>query len=119
MVKLFILFSFIGSLAHANSSMSQFLKSCAYGTAGGAVLGLASLSVSDNPGGKMNNIARGASLGLYAGIAYGFYSLEKNKEQNLNNRPADFDVQNFLYLSPVATRSHVNGVQLNWFSRSF
>jgi len=44
-------------------------KVALYGTAGGALLGLASLAFD----GKGRNIARGASLGLYAGIIFGAY----------------------------------------------
>ena len=60
--------------AKAND-MEIFLKSCAYGTAAGAVLGLASLALSEDPSEHRGNIARGASLGLYAGIGFGLYTL--------------------------------------------
>lgn len=59
-----------GSSARADK-MKDFLLSCAYGTAAGAAIGVASLVISDDPGSKMNNIARGASLGLYGGIVFG------------------------------------------------
>ena len=44
-------------------------KVALYGTAGGALLGLASLAFD----GSGRNIARGASLGLYAGLIFGGY----------------------------------------------
>lgn len=47
--------------------------SCAYGTAGGALLGLAGLVFTEDPSSKFNMVARGASLGLYFGIGLGFY----------------------------------------------
>jgi len=53
--------------------LKDFLLCSAYGTAAGALLGVASLAFTDDPGSKMNNIARGASLGLYAGIGFGLY----------------------------------------------
>ncbi len=36
-------------------------------------MGLASLAFAENPEKKMNSIARGASLGLYAGMAWGAF----------------------------------------------
>lgn len=45
----------------------------AYGTAAGALIGVASLAFTEDPGSKLNNIARGASLGLYAGMGLGLY----------------------------------------------
>lgn len=58
--------------------------SCAYGTAGGALLGLASLVFTEDPSGKFNMVARGASLGLYFGIGLGFYL---NYSASLKNDP--------------------------------
>lgn len=48
-----------------------------YGTATGALLGMASLAFVGDPAGSMGNIARGASLGLYAGIGIGFYYMDQ------------------------------------------
>lgn len=62
--------------------MSTFLKSCAYGTLGGAAIGLATLAMSDHPDGKINNIARGASLGLYAGIGVGLYLINNPSQSS-------------------------------------
>lgn len=118
MLRIFFILSIFASVSHATPQMNQFLKSCAYGTLGGAVIGLGTLAISDNPGGKMNNIARGASLGLYAGIGYGFYSLEKNKNQTMDQHP-DLGSQGAVYFSPIVSRQSVEGVQLNWLSAKF
>ena len=56
--------------------ISRFLNTCLYGAATGALLGIASLAFVSDPAGSMNNIARGASLGLYAGIGVGFYVMD-------------------------------------------
>lgn len=68
-----LLFSF--SHAHAASDSSAkakaFLQVAGYGTAGGALLGLASMAF----GGSSRSVAQGASLGLYAGILFGTYIL--------------------------------------------
>jgi hypothetical protein len=55
--------------------MKDFLKSCAYGTASGAVVGLVSLAFTEDPSSKTSNIARGASIGLYVGVAVGIYQI--------------------------------------------
>lgn len=47
--------------------------SCSYGILTGTLIGAASLAFTDNPGDNLHRIARGASLGLYAGIALGYY----------------------------------------------
>lgn len=57
----------------SGDSLRTFLTSCAYGTAGGAVVGLVSLAFNEDPKGNAMNIAKGASLGLYAGIGWGLY----------------------------------------------
>ena len=59
------------------SALSHFLRRCAIGAGTGAVLGVVSLALTDRPGEAVGNIAKGASLGLYAGIAYGFYELNQ------------------------------------------
>ena len=68
LLALTITFYFSSALA---TDLPSFLKSCAYGTLGGALAGVVSLALTDKPNEHGNNIARGASLGLYAGIAYG------------------------------------------------
>ena len=66
----------------SSDSMNTFLMSCAYGTAGGALLGLASLVFTEDPGSKFNMVARGASLGLYFGIGLGFYLNYSSSQKN-------------------------------------
>jgi hypothetical protein len=62
--------------AQEKQKVSIFLNSCLYGMATGALLGVASLAFVNDPAGSTNNIARGASLGLYAGIGIGIYKLQ-------------------------------------------
>lgn len=57
-----------------------FLVICTYGTVGGALLGFASMAFGTNS----RAIAQGASLGLYAGIAFGSYVIA-------SHRPGDDD----------------------------
>jgi NhaP-type Na+/H+ or K+/H+ antiporter len=51
----------------------DFVMSCTYGVLAGTLVGAASLSFTNKPGDKLYRIARGASLGLYAGILLGWY----------------------------------------------
>jgi hypothetical protein len=57
--------------------VKTFLTIAAYGTAGGALLGLASLAFGTNG----RAIAQGASLGLYAGILFGGYVLVSHSQR--------------------------------------
>ena len=72
-VSLTIIFVFFSSSFEASASSQAKAKAmismAAYGTAGGALLGFASMAFGTKP----INIARGASLGLYAGILFGAY----------------------------------------------
>lgn len=62
------------------ADLRSFLKTCAWGTLGGAAVGMVSMAFSNKPGDSWNNVAKGASLGLYAGIGYGVYQINKNPE---------------------------------------
>lgn len=51
----------------------EFIMSCSYGVLAGTLVGAATLAFSDKPGENLNKVARGASIGLYAGILLGLY----------------------------------------------
>lgn len=55
------------------AELREFLMSCVYGAGIGALAGTTLLAFSDKPSENLNSIARGASLGLYAGAAVGLY----------------------------------------------
>ncbi|MEZ0391709.1 MAG: hypothetical protein ACAH59_05810 [Pseudobdellovibrionaceae bacterium] len=117
LVVVFLLAFQISNRALADN-MTIFLKSCAYGTAAGAALGLASLAWSENPSGRINNVARGASLGLYAGIGFGLYTVY-GQSQKASNDYTQLPTQ--MWLTPVisAQNSRIEGAQLNWARISF
>ena len=69
----FFLLAFLCAPFAKASELSDFLTTCGYGTLGGAALGAVSLAFVEDPSSKVGNIARGASLGLYAGIGWGLY----------------------------------------------
>lgn len=87
----FLAFSFFcASLpaARAENETKEFVMSCTYGVLAGTLVGAASLAFTSQPGESMFRVARGASLGLYAGIILGLYvvyivpSLEPNPEED-------------------------------------
>ena len=72
LVVLAVVGSMIPSKAHADTTR-EFMMSAAYGTLAGTIVGAATLAFSDKPGDNLNKVARGASIGLYAGILLGLY----------------------------------------------
>lgn len=97
----------LGFSAQAKASTEkEFIMSCTYGLLAGTLVGAASLAFEDRPGDNLQRVARGASLGLYAGIALGFYTvyylpkkLEQEDEYKRNMIGADNDPVRFF---PVA-----------------
>jgi hypothetical protein len=73
------------SQAAFSQDLKRFLKSCGYGTMAGAGLGLASLVFEKKPNESYGNIPRGASLGLYGGIAYGLFAMNTPAAKNDND----------------------------------
>ena len=59
--------------AYAADATREFVTSCVYGSIAGTLVGVASLAFTSQPGENLRNVARGASLGLYAGILLGAY----------------------------------------------
>lgn len=56
-----------------DSAQREFIMACTYGVLAGTLIGAATLAFEDRPGDNLNKVARGASLGLYAGILLGAY----------------------------------------------
>ncbi len=98
------------------SELSMFLKSCAYGTAAGAIVGLGLVALSEDPSDNMNTVARGASLGLYAGMGYGLYTLS-----NSSNPPAELTQSSHQvwFTALQAPQKGIVGAQINWANFSF
>jgi hypothetical protein len=78
-------FMAVGQPSRADSG-HEFIMSVTYGTLAGTLLGVASLAFVSKPSDKLQNVARGASLGLYAGILLGLYVIyavpDENEELN-------------------------------------
>ncbi len=79
-----ILVASVAWSAPQNDKLRTFLKSAGYGTLIGAGAGAASLAFVEDPGNKTNNIARGASLGLYVGIGVGIYLATQTEPSNFS-----------------------------------
>ena len=60
-------------LGYQANPAKEFIMSCTYGVLAGTLVGGALLAFEDQPGDNLNKVARGASLGLYAGILLGLY----------------------------------------------
>ncbi len=97
--------------ADNNDKLKVFLTSCAYGTAAGALIGVASLAFASDPTQSINNVARGASLGLYAGIGLGFYLANENsiKKQDIGGA----------VLTPQWYQGKIEGGQVHFFALQF
>lgn len=81
-VALVLIFAHSIAFAAANSSLlnqgqenqaREFVMSCTYGVMAGTLVGAASLAFTSKPSDNLNRVARGASIGLYLGIALGLY----------------------------------------------
>lgn len=107
MKKIFALMLLIPFLSQGVQAkpLKEFLKSCAVGTMGGATLGVISLALEDKPSESWNNVARGASLGLYAGIAYGLYTMG-------NSSATGYQEPDFAIM-PTFDRGKIDGVQVS------
>lgn len=63
----------VGSPRSQASEIRTILTASAYGAGAGALVGLTALTFSDSPSQNISLVTRGASLGLYVGLAVGIY----------------------------------------------
>lgn len=96
--------------------MRTFLLSCAYGTLIGAAVGLATVAVSDDPSSHSQNIAKGASLGLYAGIGLGLY-LDYGRSSSSSE--ATLQKKSPVWIQADSDQGHVRGASLHWTTLQF
>lgn len=100
-------------MARADNPEREFLMSCTYGVLAGTLVGAASLAFTDKPGENLNKVARGASLGLYAGILLGLYVVyvvpgQETDEFDGLEKTSDFKV------FPTISEKGVDGAAFDW-----
>lgn len=92
----------------------QFMLSATYGALAGALVGGASLAFADRPGDNLNKVARGASLGLYAGILLGLYVVYGGSSSSSDDYDDDASMQmrtpKFI-VGPVITERGLEGAE--------
>lgn len=87
-VLLFGTFSMEESRAEMDPKMKALASMALYGTIGGVLLGTASLAFGTEP----RSIAKGASLGLYAGLLFGGYVVVSHvMKKSRDNQPPPQD----------------------------
>ncbi|MCB0391442.1 MAG: hypothetical protein KDD58_09125 [Bdellovibrionales bacterium] len=70
-------------------AMKEFVRSCTYGVLAGTLVGAATLAFTEQPGENINRVARGASIGLYAGILLGLYVIYIVPNQGMDEYEGD------------------------------
>jgi hypothetical protein len=98
----FTLFLIVQSHSVLANDLRGFLQNCAWGTISGATVGFVSLVFTDRPSDSWSNVAKGASLGLYAGIGYGLYQL---------NKEAKTEGQSDFAIVPQIQEGRIEGLQ--------
>ncbi|MBA2403875.1 MAG: hypothetical protein H0V66_03815, partial [Bdellovibrionales bacterium] len=87
--------------AEMPAKAKAILTMAAYGTAGGALLGFATMAF----GNSSRAVAQGASLGLYAGLIFGAYVLVSHHQKTVGSYEDDS--------SPYKNSSDVYGDEYN------
>ena len=121
--------STFGQAARADSSR-EFIMSATYGTLAGTLVGVASLAFTSQPGDNLKSIARGASLGLYAGILLGLYVVyvvpnQGAEKENNDSDPApatetkDGAFHKIPALVPLISKEGIEGLAVEWQPYTF
>lgn len=131
--KLLLIFCFLFSLNVSAQNADpgrqktrEFLMSCTYGILTGTLVGAASLAFTDSPGDNLHRVARGASLGLYAGIALGYYITTLDDQPELPPEYQDGDIppdllpqSNQMQIIPRFSNHQLDGLEIRWSALSF
>jgi len=98
----------------------EFIMSCTYGVLAGTLIGAATLAFVDKPSDNLNKVARGASLGLYAGILLGAYVVYV--VPGMQGDPYEEDPlisSQFLLYPTLSDLGHFDGAQFQYQVMSF
>lgn len=101
------------------NSTREFMLSATYGALAGALVGGASLAFSDRPGDNLNKVARGASLGLYAGILLGLYVVYGSRGGSSYDDDAALYTEPKLLIAPVVTDRGLEGAEARYSVLNF
>lgn len=73
--NIIFVFSLIGPqlVSAENENMMKLFKNCGLGILSGAALGTVFMATQDKPNDHTQDVAKGASLGLYGGLIYSYY----------------------------------------------
>lgn len=96
-----------------SQAMREFILSCSYGVMAGTLVGAATLAFSDRPGSNLNRVARGASIGLYAGILLGAFVVYGGDSSSDD----DEALKQYGLLDPTNSKLTV-GLSRPWYSES-
>lgn len=90
------------------------MLSATYGALAGSIVGAASLAFSEKPGNSLNKVARGASIGLYAGILLGLYVTYGGPSQDDEEIPVGLYKEPKFMIAPVLTERGVEGAEARY-----
>lgn len=112
---LLVLCSLVLAPSRARADATRdFLLSATYGTLAGTLVGAATLAFSERPGENLNKVARGASLGLYAGILLGLYVVYGSSGSSSDDEAAVALKEPDLLVAPVISDRGLEGAQANY-----
>lgn len=106
--------------------MKEFVTACTYGVLAGTLVGTATLAFEDKPGDNLQNVARGASIGLYSGILLGLYvvyivpdQMEKEKMRMYEDQGLPPPESSRLQVLPLISERGIEGVFAQYRGFSF
>ncbi|MCB0351813.1 MAG: hypothetical protein KDD38_11560 [Bdellovibrionales bacterium] len=119
-----ILLGFVAAAPRAHaSSEREFIMSCTYGVLAGTMVGAASLAFVDRPGENLQQVARGASIGLYMGIGLGIYTvyvipkkIQREDEERLDGETGGDGYSNLprFMIFPLLGEKGISGAGAFW-----
>ncbi len=109
--------------SHAGT-VKEFITASTYGVLTGTLVGVASLAFSDQPGDNLQNVARGASLGLYLGIALGAYVVygvpSQDEPEYDESELALPEARTLKFnIGPTIANNKFDGVMMHWHVATF
>ncbi len=106
---IFIVAVIFGQVGQA-ADFKDFLKACGIGALIGAGVGVISLAAENKPSEHYGNMTRGASLGLYAGVAYGAYLMAPRPPSQMRQ---DMDYGLGPVITPTFAANKVDGFEVS------